>query len=389
MKNLKFIKIIFSLVALFIVTTNSNYAKTLKDTTNLAGEYTIKGKIEGITDSWIFFAHGERPRMDIKVDSARIKNGEFAFSGNIDGIEAILIGLPVKDSKGKIIQQSRIYQGPYLLSEGNLIVKGEYNSGKKHIVYGAIAQDEINIYEKEYQSLNNQLNLIIRNLNTTKKGETEKINNLNKQFSLIQFKIKEVVKNHINKYPNSQSSAYIIKTTLISADASTLKQLYGQLSTDVKSSKYGKEVAVLIEKATATDIGSKAPEFTISDSKGNQVSLGSFKGKYVLIDFWASWCGPCREEHPNLINAYNIYKDKGFEIISISMDSNKDSWTRAIAEDKIIWTQLSDLKAKQSEVGKNYGISVLPTNFLIDKEGKIIARNLRGNGLEIKLKELL
>jgi peroxiredoxin len=131
--------------------------------------------------------------------------------------------------------------------------------------------------------------------------------------------------------------------------------------------------------------------FTQNDTLGKPVSLASFKGKYVLVDFWASWCGPCRRENPNVVKTYNTYKDKGFQILSVSLDQPgaKDKWIKAIHDDNLTWTHVSDLQYWDNEVAKQYGIQAIPANFLLDPDGKIIAKNLRGEDLAAKLSTVL
>ena len=136
-------------------------------------------------------------------------------------------------------------------------------------------------------------------------------------------------------------------------------------------------------------IGFPAPEITLPDPDGNMFSLSSLKGKVVLIDFWASWCGPCRRENPNVVRVYNTYKQYGFDILSVSLDDNKNSWIQAIASDGLIWHHVSDLKKWQSVAGQLYNVHGIPHTVLIDREGKIVAKGLRGEELERKVKELL
>lgn len=144
-----------------------------------------------------------------------------------------------------------------------------------------------------------------------------------------------------------------------------------------------------IKRIRGVSIGEVAPDFTIDSPEGNKISLASLRGNYVLIDFWASWCGPCRMENPNVVKMYNKYKDKGFTIFGVSLDDNKSAWLAAIQKDGLTWNHGSELKKWNSPVAQTYGISAIPATYLLDKEGKVIAKNLRGAALENKLAQLL
>ena len=152
---------------------------------------------------------------------------------------------------------------------------------------------------------------------------------------------------------------------------------------------YSKLIHQSINSAKATSIGRQAIDFTQPDVNGKNISLSSYKGKYVLVDFWASWCGPCRTENPNVLKAYNDYKEKGFDVLGISLDNDKAAWLKAIQKDHLPWTQVSDLKAQNNDAYVAYGIKGIPFNVLLDKNGVIVGKNLRGEGLEKKLKEIL
>ena len=138
-----------------------------------------------------------------------------------------------------------------------------------------------------------------------------------------------------------------------------------------------------------TAVGEIAPDFTQNDPDGKPVKLSDFRGKYVLVDFWASWCGPCRAENPNVVAAFNKYKGKNFTILGVSLDRERDPWLKAITDDKLTWTHVSDIKYWDNEVAKMYGVRSIPANFLLDKTGKIVGRNLRGDALEAALAKLV
>ncbi|WPV66036.1 TlpA disulfide reductase family protein [Chitinophaga sp. LS1] len=163
------------------------------------------------------------------------------------------------------------------------------------------------------------------------------------------------------------------------------------LDPSLKSSAQGQLFARMIKKATVLDIGGEAPEFTAQNTSGENVSLKSFRGKYVLVDFWASWCVPCRHENPNVVKAYNRFREKNFTIVGFSLDEGNDGrekWLKAIEKDGLPWMQLSDLAGWTSPVAMMYNLKAIPANFLLDPSGKIVAKNLRGEELEQKLEEL-
>jgi peroxiredoxin len=155
-----------------------------------------------------------------------------------------------------------------------------------------------------------------------------------------------------------------------------------------KAPEAAMEISDMLERTMRLMEGAKAPEFTQLSPEGTPVKLADFKGKYVLLDFWASWCGPCRKENPNVVKLYDKYKTKGFEILGISLDQNRERWLQAIQADKLTWKHTSDLKGWSNEVSKLYEISAIPKTFLLDPNGIIIARDLRGAALEGKLAEI-
>lgn len=154
-------------------------------------------------------------------------------------------------------------------------------------------------------------------------------------------------------------------------------------------SRYTKEFVEQVDKMKVTAVGQIAPEIDLPNPEGVQTKLSSLRGKYVLIDFWAKWCGPCRRENPNVVKAYHKFKDKGFEVFGVSLDRTKEDWLQAIAEDGLVWTHVSDLKYFESKAAADYNINAIPFSILVDPQGKILAKNLRGPALEKKLEEVM
>ena len=198
------------------------------------------------------------------------------------------------------------------------------------------------------------------------------------------------LKQFIASNPETFASILLLSSYSTTIDSSALENLYASLSTKYKETSTGKSIASVIAARKIIAIGKIAPDFSQPDTLGNPVKLSDLRGKYVLVDFWASWCGPCRAENPNLVKEFNKYKDKGFTVLGVSMDQpgRKEAWLAAIHKDGLRWTQVSDLKFWDNEVAVLYGVKAIPTNLLLDPQGKIIAKDLRGEDLAKKLAEL-
>ena len=211
----------------------------------------------------------------------------------------------------------------------------------------------------------------------------------------IQKKALELETNHANKVKSTINSmdgsfAALAAIGMLNPrnDFSYIDSLVNKLDEKYPNTQMIVGLKQELEEMRALSIGQPAPEISLPNPEGEVVNLSDLRGKYVLIDFWAAWCKPCREENPNVVRLYNEYKDKGFEVYGVSLDRSKDAWVEAIAADNLTWTHVSDLKYFNSEAASLYKINAIPATYMVDPEGKIIGKDLRGPSLENKLKEI-
>ena len=202
----------------------------------------------------------------------------------------------------------------------------------------------------------------------------------------IQVKVDSFIQQRKSSYV---SPFLLVVVNQLSDDIFLLERRYQSLSPEVQQSMYGKYLREVIDNGKVGAVGSEAMDFTQADTAGIPISLSSFKGKYVLVDFWASWCKPCRMENPNLVAAYERFKSKNFTVLGVSLDRSRDAWIKAIQDDKLAWSQVSDLKFWSNAVAQQYRVQQIPQNFLIDPNGKIVGKNLRGPDLDSRLCALL
>lgn len=279
----------------------------------------------------------------------------------------------------------------FFVDKGEIKIKGKVSELQDAEVVGGPSQEAYKKYTTITKSFDEKKNEVSFKFQAAQQsGDQAKMQQAETEYNGLMAEQEKQVYEFMGANTSSPVAAYaLFASNQDEPKIEPMEKMYNSFSDDVKKGKFGKLANSLITTAKGTSIGYPAMDFTQNDADGKPISLSSFKGKYVLVDFWASWCGPCRAENPNVVKAYNEFKDKGFTILGVSFDSKKENWLKAVEKDKLTWTQVSDLGGWNNAVGKMYGIRSIPQNILIDKEGKIIAKNLRGEDLAAKLAEVL
>ncbi|BAV08920.1 thiol:disulfide interchange protein [Filimonas lacunae] len=308
--------------------------------------YVIQGQIDGADSGYVYvsYEYNHQPHLD----SAKLIQGTFVLSGYMP--EPLQAVLKVSGS---------MQQFPFFTATDTITIKAHKQRLFDTEVTGSPEQQAYASYRRDYMG---------KVPPRKAPGDTAFARGLDKA-------AEDFILDHTGNYC---AAMVLYDKFIVYMNKPTARRLYNKLEPKVQQSAYGKRILYMLDSGNRTGIGMKAPYFELPDSNGVKHAVTEFRGKYVLIDFWASWCVPCRKENPGLVKAYQQYHSKGLEIVSISLDSNKPQWLASAAKDNLTWLQLCDLKAYGGAITELYGVHAIPQNYMLDKEGNIMAVNLRG-----------
>ncbi|HUX96743.1 MAG TPA: TlpA disulfide reductase family protein [Bacteroidales bacterium] len=342
--------------------------------------YVVKGKIEG-SDSIIFYLQKREAGKVVTLDSAVSKKGDFTMKGGVIDYPQL-----VQLVAGETRKRTSFY-----LENSVITVSGSLDSLFKAEITGSKTQDEYKSFVESNKPLTDIYSQIYSEYQqATQTGNTDLLEEIERRADSVQTEMLNNQKNFVQNNPSSYVTPSILGSISYEMEADELESVISKLDTAIASLPQIVSLKERVMQMKAVSIGQKAPDFTMNDVNGNPVSLSSKIGsKLLLIDFWAAWCGPCRKENPNVVKVYTEFNKKGFDIFGVSLDQKKDDWLKAIADDKLTWTHVSDLQYWSNAAAKTYAVSAIPANFLLDETGTIIGRNLRGEDLYNKVKEVL
>lgn len=364
------------------------------------GEYLITGTAKGIENGKTIVLQGQDPttKMPLALDTVKVEDGKFEIKGKVT--EPAFHTLILQGANGPI---------PFILETGEITIAIDKDSIHKSKISGTYNNDEYTTFNAELTKTQKRL-VDFQKKNTAKMQtaqqtqDTATINGLMKEFMAIQTEVQTDSKKkylaYAESHPKSFISALIIQGMLgdPSTDIKKAEALYNSLDESLKNTTPGKEIKTKLGQAKMPSVGATAPpvgsakwraDFSAPNPQGKVVSLKESLGKVTIVDFWASWCGPCRKENPNVVAIYKELHSKGLNIIGVSLDKEEGPWKEAIAKDGLTWTHVSNLKYWDEPIAKQYGVESIPATFILDASGKVVAQDLRGPELKAKIVELL
>ncbi|TCC99317.1 AhpC/TSA family protein [Pedobacter hiemivivus] len=338
--------------------------------TALGQQVRVNGNIKGLGDAELNFHYydGNEP----KTSNVKVTGDKFTWTAPMPNPQKITIMFPKR--------AVWVFVEP-----GNIEMNGSADSLDKIRLSGSKIQTEADTYDKLLEPFSSQEMPLYQKYGKVSKEEQLQ---LEQKLADIRKQKRVVANNYIASHPESPFSLSLVTDRAGMGEYKDIQAIYDQLGKNIKATPEGKRLNERLVILKRSAIGTPMLNFTQNDTEGKPVNFAAFKGKYVLIDFWASWCGPCRAENPNVLKAYNKYKDQNFTVVGVSLDDKGDNWKKAIKDDGMPWTQLSDLKGWKNEVSTYYGIMGIPSTLLVDPQGKIIAKDLRGEILNKKLEEI-
>ena len=340
--------------------------------------YKISGTVEGIADGETIYLQEAKGRELIKLDSAVVANGAFTFNGRQDA--AVNRYITYTPAEGKRIMAD------FFLENGNITVA----LGEESKIAGTPNNDIYQAYKTESAALNKEIMAMYE------KGKAEEMTDeqkaeMEKTLEGLYNKQNDLIYNTIDANITNPVGIHLWPGNSYSMELEQLQALAAKVPAEYKSNERIAKLLKRIEVLAKTAVGQKFTDFTLPSPEGNPVKLSDIiaKNKYTLIDFWASWCGPCRREMPNVVAAYKEYNKKGFGIVGVSLDNDAEAWKKAIKDMGMTWDHMSDVKGWECEGAALYGVNSIPATVLVAQDGTIVERNLRGEAIKEKLAELL